>query len=859
MADNLNSTNKKISTLAFFGGDVVERYRQELIAQGKIPGTDLNATPEERKEGFNLYRKNKVDFKTFVEKVLMKKNSAGAGRIEKGGALVKAPSSNLSIVKKKPEEANIEQPKSGFDEILKILNSIVSTLKSQFKVDKKQSDIDKKQEETDRRTKREEGLEGFKKGISAVSGVAKKILAPFQSIIDRIWRFIFFTLLGRAFTQLLDWLGDKKNKEKIDTLGRFIKDWWPTLLGAVVLFLTPFGKFVRGTLGIVGSFAGRLVKLIPQIANAIKGLALNPWVAVPAAIAGTALLANEITGQRKAASVQAQNKAKAQTGKGLGVQGTDTMTDKVPTVGNMGPTTPYGLLQGAANGGTVMNGLIPGFTLGGITPSVGNGYGGIDGNTGQKVSGLGVDTQMIAARPGEIVMNKETVDAVGADTFLGLNRQYGGPGANKPKMSRVYSTGGVVERFATGGMVGGGKSSSPSILSLGKRFSERNDYKVDPTLSQSIPILYNILQTGRFKEKGWGDKKFLNQLTARLLEESSNFSRSKEMYDSNPNDPPEKPGYTYFSEKYGNRGDIGNKGPDDGYNFRGRGAIQLSGRSNYEGFNKWLKSNNYIGFDVVKNPDLLASNPKIQALSAIYYLEDREKITGVNFSNIAKKGDTKSFVYNINGGYNGLSETQENLRRIQGFPNGINYGSTPNISKSSSKASPKNRNGFLQNLVQQSGNFVNSLFGIGSSSANTKGTKKQGGGPIGSVKENTGMNIAGATADRQQVNLQPGEYILPKMTVNAIGGEKILNTLVAMTDSNSNAARLGRRSSRYTPGPLSSKAGRGGMITLPPITQSSGGGMKAGAEGTPEIAFSAVSPSGAADRSMNASIYGIVG
>jgi hypothetical protein len=48
------------------------------------------------------------------------------------------------------------------------------------------------------------------------------------------------------------------------------------------------------------------------------------------------------------------------------------------------------------------------------------------------------------------------------------------------------------------------------------------------------------------------------------------------------------------------------------------------------------------------------------------------------------------------------------------------------------------------------------------------------------------------------------------------------------------------------------------MITLPPITQSSGGGMKGGAAGTPEIAFSAVSPSGSEDRAMNASIYGIV-
>jgi hypothetical protein len=65
-----------INASNFFGGDKVEQYRQELVADGRIPGTKQNATPEERKEGLKLYRKNKIEFKTFVENVL-KKKSAG--------------------------------------------------------------------------------------------------------------------------------------------------------------------------------------------------------------------------------------------------------------------------------------------------------------------------------------------------------------------------------------------------------------------------------------------------------------------------------------------------------------------------------------------------------------------------------------------------------------------------------------------------------------------------------------------------------------------------------------------------------------------------------------------------------------
>jgi hypothetical protein len=314
------------------------------------------------------------------------------------------------------------------------LESIKKTLSNFFKFRKDASDDERKDYEQQRRSKREAGLEGLKKGMGAVADATKKFVAPFQGIIDRIWRFILFTLLGRTFTQLMDWFNDPKNEQKIETLKRFLKDWWPTILGAVVLFLTPFGKFVRSTLKLIGGFAGKLVAQIPKLSGAIKGLGrvlLNPWVAIPAAAVGLAAAANTVTGQQKAAPVQTENKARAQTGEGLGVQGTDTMADTVPSAGNMGATTPYGLLQGAARGGSILDLM--------------NGYLGIDRNTGHSITGFGPDTQLIAAMPGEVVINKQTVDALGADTFLSLNRYYGGSGANQPRFGR----------FKTGGIVGG--------------------------------------------------------------------------------------------------------------------------------------------------------------------------------------------------------------------------------------------------------------------------------------------------------------------------------------------------------------------------------------------------------------------
>ena len=64
----------------------------------------------------------------------------------------------------------------------------------------------------------------------------------------------------------------------------------------------------------------------------------------------------------------------------------------------------------------------------------------ISQKSGEKVSGAGPDTQMIAVRPGEIVVNKETVDAVGADHFLGLNRLFGGCGSKQTKNCKSTSS-----------------------------------------------------------------------------------------------------------------------------------------------------------------------------------------------------------------------------------------------------------------------------------------------------------------------------------------------------------------------------------------------------------------------------------
>ena len=77
----------------------------------------------------------------------------------------------------------------------------------------------------------------------------------------------------------------------------------------------------------------------------------------------------------------------------------------------------------------------------------------IDQTSGQRVTGAGPDTQLIAAQPGEFVMSKGAVQQYGVDTLEGMNKA--GGGTNKPKKATVKAaTGGaLVPTFSGGGQV----------------------------------------------------------------------------------------------------------------------------------------------------------------------------------------------------------------------------------------------------------------------------------------------------------------------------------------------------------------------------------------------------------------------
>lgn len=94
---------------------------------------------------------------------------------------------------------------------------------------------------------------------------------------------------------------------------------------------------------------------------------------------------------------------------------------------------------------------------------------------------------------------------------------------------------------------------------------------------------------------------------------------------------------------YGGRMGNGPAASGDGWRFRGRGLIQLTGRANY------AAAGADLGLDLVAQPELL-EQPEHAAMAAAWFWASR----GLN--ELADRGDFEGITRRINGGLTGLAE-----------------------------------------------------------------------------------------------------------------------------------------------------------------------------------------------------------
>lgn len=93
---------------------------------------------------------------------------------------------------------------------------------------------------------------------------------------------------------------------------------------------------------------------------------------------------------------------------------------------------------------------------------------------------------------------------------------------------------------------------------------------------------------------------------------------------------------------YEGRGDLGNTEPGDGIRFKGRGLIQITGRSNYKRVSKAL----YGDLRLLKQPELL-EEVIAACRSAAWFWADKELNT------LADEQEFRKITRAINGGYAG--------------------------------------------------------------------------------------------------------------------------------------------------------------------------------------------------------------
>jgi putative chitinase len=106
---------------------------------------------------------------------------------------------------------------------------------------------------------------------------------------------------------------------------------------------------------------------------------------------------------------------------------------------------------------------------------------------------------------------------------------------------------------------------------------------------------------------------------------------------------------------YANRMGNGNEASGDGWKYRGRGALQLTGKDNYKAFADYLKKP-----EIMDNPDLVATEYSFE--SAIFFFE-KNKLWAICDQGINDAAIT-SLTKRINGGTHGLDDRKEKTKKF---------------------------------------------------------------------------------------------------------------------------------------------------------------------------------------------------
>ena len=592
------------------------------------------------------------------------------------------------------EETGLEQ-----ESIIKILTdisesvkSILYSLKASNNISKNLAENERKRQESKKRSGAENKLE--KKRFEGLKKLGGKLIQPVKGPLEKLFNFIKTIILGRVLMGILDWLGNPENQKKLSSLIRFFKDWWPTIVTAVLLFGTGLGGLLKTIVGISLKFVPKLLGLLPGLLKFLK----SPMGRIAGlAVAGAGLAGRLMDGGQDDLDLTKQDPA------------------------------PQQMMNG---------GIVPG-------------------------GGPNKDTVPAMLAPGEFVMSRGAVQRYGSDTLASMNAAGGGTNRPIKKNGVTYAVG--------GGDIGDGR--------------DRTEPKTTNAGDAIIAGAKRIIGTGR----GIADQ---CANTTRAALKAAGHPAANKVTGIGDLDTPKGTAYNApsFAASFG--------GTDMGKIITQKSQIKKGDML------LWRADRDKGG---IVNKGAI-THVGIAADDGLKHQYDHNTSRGFHYRPHWHSSAGTSWFAGVRlGGSGGMKppEIGESTGDQSGGGGGAIEAGDPRTSASSTGASASTassggepatksqsvlalKNGIQGVLNKLTGKFIPKKF--------TKSEKQRYIQRGGEIKESTGLDVPGATADRQLGLLNPGEYVLPTDSVNKLGGPSFFDRLVAATDSNSNPAKLGFRS-----------------------------------------------------------------
>ncbi len=416
-----------------------EKMMAGRMSDSEMPSEEVELLTNEFKRvkgntGRFKVKKEKINFQSFVNDVKPEETEEQSSPQE---SLLALP--GTAEVKQEPKVEEGEEKEDKIDGIQKFLGGISDRLAEieknlsdmldmdakELADEKKDADkervVGEKQKKRDKESKLESGIKGFGKKVT------DEVTKPVKSLFDSIINFFTQIFLGNLVKKLIEFIDDP------------------------MLIFNPLIDMVNGVIDVVNNVLdfmfGGLVENINKMIEPLNGGLTN--------LENTVNSIFGMFGERNEEDkIKLPRIPEAEVFQFEPIKKFEPKEEKKEEP-----------IKGMAGGGLVTNQKeesIKGMAGGGLVTNqyeVTNinaytGGGSINSSSGQTITGMGPDTQLIAAQPGEIIFSKKAVQAYGANNLLAMNRDAGG--TNVPTMGTIqgFSGGGVVQPVPSGSYKG---------------------------------------------------------------------------------------------------------------------------------------------------------------------------------------------------------------------------------------------------------------------------------------------------------------------------------------------------------------------------------------------------------------------